>query len=41
MGFGQGSLLALMCAVNNPKNYNSLSVIMNETTNIEDLTPKQ
>jgi hypothetical protein len=30
-----------MCAVNNPKNYNSLSVIMNEIINKEDLRAKQ
>ncbi len=29
-GIGKGSWLALMCALNNPKNYNSASVLLNE-----------
>lgn len=38
LGIGQSSWLALMCGLNSPKNYNSLSVILSEPFN-RDLIP--
>ena len=29
-GIGKGSWLALLCAINNPKNYDAASVLLNE-----------
>jgi len=29
-GIGKGSWLALMCSLNNPKNYDSASILLNE-----------
>ena len=40
MGVGRGGWLALMCALNNPKNYSSVSVFQNSPYNAEAIPLK-